>query len=71
MTITHHQKLGDYHSRTEPPKPRFEPNIYGYPDRFMPTVIESAKAMNAKATSRHLIKDDDIAVSLLDLEGGI
>ena len=71
MTITHYQKLGDYHQRTEPPKPVYKPNICGYPDRFMPTVLEPEKAMNAKATRRHRMIDDEIAVSLLDLEGGI
>ena len=69
MTITHYARLGDYHQRTEPPKPRFDPpNLWGYPARFLPTPIEAQKDMSAKATRRHLMKDDDITVSLLDLE---
>ena len=69
MTITHYAKLGDYHKRTEPPKPHFNPNLWAYPARFLPTPIEPEKAVNAKATRRHRMRDDP-EISLLDLEGG-
>lgn len=69
MTITHFAKLGDYHQRTESPKPRFLPtNLWGYPQRFCPTPLEAQKVMSAKATRKHLMRDDDTRDGLLFLE---
>ena len=50
-------------------RPAFKVNLWAYPQRFLPTPIEPEKAVNAKATRRHLMRDDEITVSLLDLEG--
>ena len=70
MTITHYAKPVDYHSRTEPPRPKFIVNLWGYPQRFLPTPIEAEKVLNAKVTRTHKMRDDP-EISLLDLEGGI
>ena len=51
-------------------RPLFRVNLWAYPARFLPTPAEPEKAVNAKATRRHLMADDEAAVSLLDLEGG-